>query len=93
MAELIGEKRGGRVGGVEAEGAVSEGENQRRLSQRSRCGKVRVGVVEARGQSQRGQSPRDRCGGGRVTGVNGEGVVVVLGVNWYSKGFCWPDTS
>jgi hypothetical protein len=32
----------------------SEGENQRGLSRRDRCGGGRVGRVEARGQTQRG---------------------------------------
>ncbi len=42
--------KGGRVGGVEGEGAESEGENLR-----GRCGVGGVEWVEARGRSRRGR--------------------------------------
>jgi hypothetical protein len=53
--------KGGRVRGVEAEGAESEEE-----SQWGRVGGVDAEGVESEGENQSGPSQRGRCGGGRL---------------------------
>jgi hypothetical protein len=57
----------GRVGGVEAKGAESEGENQR--GPRSRCRGGGVGGVKANGWSRRGRSKGGGVGGGQSEGA------------------------